>query len=148
MTDTVTISGTISPSASAAEIGAEVWIDNTCVINCEHVDSAILFEHTLDDSDGEHELRIVMKHKQAEHTRVDEQGNILQDAVLAVSDLKFDSIDSIDIMQIATDRAEYCHNFNGSQPDGVHRFYGDMGCNGTVSMKFTTPVYLWLLENM
>jgi hypothetical protein len=23
-----------------------------------------------------------------------------------------------------------------------------MGCNGTVSLKFTAPAYLWLLENM
>ena len=145
MTDTVTISGTISSSAPAAEIGAEVWVNNTCVINCEHVDSAILFEHAIDDSDGEHELRIVMKHKQAAHTRLDEHGNIVQDAVITVSDLEFDGID---IMQIATEQAQYMHNFNGSQPDGVHKFYGDMGCNGTVSMKFTTPVYLWLLENM
>jgi hypothetical protein len=141
----VTISGTISSSAPAAEIGAEVWVNNTCVINCEHVDSAILFEHAIDDSDGEHELRIVMKHKQAAHTRLDEHGNIVQDAVITVSDLEFDGID---IMQIATEQAQYMHNFNGSQPDGVHKFYGDMGCNGTVSMKFTTPVYLWLLENM
>lgn len=145
MTDPVVVSGTISPSKPAAEIGAEVWIDNTCVINCEHVDSAISFEHSLDDVDGEHELRIVMKHKQAAHTILDDQGNITQDAVLTVSDLEFDGIN---IMQIATDRAEYSHNFNGSQPDGTHRFYGDMGCNGTVSLKFTTPVYLWLLENM
>ena len=145
MNDIVTISGTISPSTPAAEIGAEVWVNNTCVINCEHVDSTISFEHTLDDSDGEHELRIVMKHKQATHTRLDEQGNIVQDAVLTVSDLEFDGIN---IMQIFTEQSTYLHNFNGSQPDSVHRFYGDMGCNGTVSMKFTTPVYLWLLENM
>jgi hypothetical protein len=145
MTDSVVISGTISPSTPAAKIGAEVWIDQHCVINYEHVDSAISFEHTLDDNDGEHELRIVMKHKQAAHTQLDEQGNITQDAVLIVSDLEFDSIN---IMQITTVRAEYSHNFNGSQSAGTHRFYGDMGCNGTVSMKFTTPVYLWLLENM
>ena len=145
MTDTVTISGTIFPSTPVAEIGAEVWINNTCVINCEHVDSAILFEHSLDDSDGEHELRFVMKHKQSSHTRLDNQGRIVQDAVLTVSDLEFDGIN---IMQIAVDHAEYCHDFNGSQSLGTHRFYGDMGCNGTMSLKFTTPVYLWLLENM
>lgn len=145
MTDSIVISGVVTPSDCGAAIGAEVWVDQHCVINCEHVDSAILFEHTLDDTDGEHELRIVMKHKQAAHTRLDDQGNITQDAVLTVSDLEFDSID---IMQITTDRAEYCHDFNGSQPAGKHRFYGDMGCNGTVSLKFTTPVYLWLLENM
>jgi hypothetical protein len=145
MTDSVVISGVITPSACSAAIGAEVWIDQHCVINCEHVDSTISFEHTLDDSDGEHELRIVMKHKQAAHTRIDDQGNIVQDAVLTVSDLEFANIN---IMQIAADHAEYSHDFNGSQPAGVHRFYSDMGCNGTVSMKFTTPVYLWLLENM
>jgi len=145
MTNTVIISGTISPSTPAAVIGTEVWIGQHCVINCEHVDSAISFEHALDDSESEHELQIVMKHKQAAHTQLDEQGNIVQDAVLTVSDLKFDSID---VMQIATERSKYCHDFNGTQSLGTHRFYGDMGCNGTVSMKFTTPMYLWLLENM
>ena len=145
MTDLVVISGVITPSASDAVIGAEVWIDQHCVINCEHVDRPITFEHAVSDADGEHKLRIVMKHKQAAHTRLDDQGRIVQDAVLTVSDLEFDGIN---IMQIATEQAEYVHDFNGSQPTGTHRFYGDMGCNGTVSMKFTTPVYLWLLENM
>lgn len=145
MTDTVVVSGTISPSTPAAEIGAEVWINNTCVIKCEHVDSAILFEHALNDIDSEHELRIVMKYKQAAHTQIDDQGNIVQDAVLTVSDLEFDNVN---IMQIMTERSEYSHDFNGSQNPGTHRFYGDMGCNGTVSLKFSTPVYLWLLENM
>jgi hypothetical protein len=145
MADTVAISGTISPSFSSAAIGAEVWIDQHCVINCEHVDSVISFEHTLDNGGSEHELRIVMKHKQADHTRLDEQGNIVQDAVFTVSDLE---LDGINIMQIVVDRSEYTHDFNGSQPTSVHRFYGEMGCNGTVSMKFSTPVYLWLLENM
>jgi len=145
MIDSVVISGVITPSTPAAKIGAEVWINNTCVINCEHVDSAISFEHTLSDNDGEHELRIVMKHKQAAHTQLDEQGNIVQDAVLTLSDLEFDNLN---VMQIVTERAEYCHDFNGSQSLGTHRCYGDMGCNGTVSLKFSTPVYLWLLEHM
>jgi hypothetical protein len=86
-----------------------------------------------------------MKHKQAAHTQLDEQGNIVQDAVLTLSDLEFDRLN---VMQIVAEQSNYSHNFNGSQPDGIHRFYGDMGCNGTVSLKFTTPVYLWLLENM
>lgn len=145
MTDPVVISGVITPSCCSAAIGAEVWIDQQCVINCEHVDSVISFEHSLDDDNCEHELRIVMKHKQATHTRIDDQGNITQDALLTVSDLEFDGIN---IMRIATQKATYSHDFNGSQPVGIHRFYGDMGCNGTASLKFTTPVYLWLLENM
>jgi hypothetical protein len=145
MTDTVTISGTIVPSTPAAAIGAEVWINNTCVINCEHVDRAITFEHPLDDSDGEHELRVVMKHKQAAHTQLDQDGQIVQDAVLTLSDVAFDDIQ---LGQLLSDLSVYSHDFNGSQSTGTHRFYGDMGCNGTMSLKFTTPVYLWLLEKM
>jgi hypothetical protein len=145
MTDTVTISGTIVPSTPAAKIGAEVWVNNTCVINCEHVDSAIMFEHALDDSDGEHELRVVMKHKQLSHTRLDEHGNIMQDAVLTLSDVAFDDIQ---LGQILSDLSVYSHDFNGTQNLDTHRFYGDIGCNGTVSLKFSTPLYLWLLEKM
>lgn len=145
MTDSVVVSGVITPSDCGAAIGAEVWVDQHCVINCEHVDSIVSFEHKLDDADGDHELRIVMKHKQTAHTRIDDQGRIVQDAVLTVSDLEFDGIN---IMQVATEQAQYVHDFNGSQPTGTHRFYGDLGCNGTVSLKFSTPVYLWLLENM
>lgn len=145
MTDTVVISGAIAPSAGNAEIGVEVWIDQHCVINLEHVSNTILFEHAVDDNDGEHELRIVMKHKQPAHTKIDSQGDIVQDAVFTVSDLEFDGVN---IMKIVTERSKYCHDFNGSQATGTHRFYGDMGCNGTVSLKFTTPGYLWLLEHL
>ena len=145
MTDIVTISGTITPSTPAAAIGAEVWVNNTCVINCEHVDSAIMFEHTLDDVDGEHELRIVMKHKQAAHTQLDQDNNIVQDAVLTVSDVAFDDIQ---LGQILWDSSSYSHDFYGTQTQSQHRVYGDMGCNGTVSLKFSTPLYLWLLEKM
>jgi hypothetical protein len=28
------------------------------------------------------------------------------------------------------------------------KFYGSMGCNGTITFEFNTPFYLWLLENM
>ena len=145
MIDSVVISGVITPSTPAAKIGAEVWINNTCVINCEHVDSAISFEHTLSDNDGEHELRIVMKHKTSDHTELDDAGNIIRDAMLSISDIKFDEIA---LGQVLLNKAVYTHDFNGSQPPVDDKFFGDLGCNGTVSLKFTTPAYLWLLENM
>jgi hypothetical protein len=145
MTDTVTISGTISPSTPTAEIGVEVWVNNICVINVEHVDHAVIFEHDIADDDAEHEFRIVMKHKQLSHTQLDQDNNIVQDAVLTVSDIAFDDIP---LEQILSDLSVYTHDFNGTQAQSQHRFYGDMGCNGTVSLKFTTPLYLWMLEHM
>ena len=46
------------------------------------------------------------------------------------------------------EQAVYTHDFNGTQPEIEDTFFGEMGCNGTVSLRFTTPIYLWLLENM
>jgi hypothetical protein len=38
--------------------------------------------------------------------------------------------------------------FNGTSEVTEDKFYSELGCNGTVSLKFTTPMYLWLLEHM
>ena len=79
------------------------------------------------------------------HTVVDEQGNIVSDAMINISKI---SVDDIDITQVVHELSVYQHDFNGSQPVIEDKFYGDMGCNGTVRLNFTTPIYLWLLENM
>jgi hypothetical protein len=99
----------------------------------------------MSDDDGEHELRIVMKHKTADHTEVNETGEIVRDVMLIISDVKFDEIE---LGQVFVEKTTYVHDFNGSQPLVEDKFFGDMGCNGTVSLKFSTPSYLWLLENM
>lgn len=145
MTNTTTISGFIDSSDKKIPLGTEVWVDNICVINVEHVDRIVHFLHEVSDDDGEHELRIVMKHKITEHTELDNTGNIVRDVMLTISDIKFDDID---LGKIFFEKSIYTHNFNGSQPTVHDQFFGSMGCNGTVSLKFTTPLYLWLLENM
>jgi hypothetical protein len=145
MTNITTISGSIDSSDKKIPLGTEVWIDNTCVVNVEHVDRIVHFSHEMSDNDGEHELRIVMKHKTADHTEVNETGEIVQDVMLIISDVKFDEIE---LGQIFLEKTTYAHDFNGSQALIEDKFFGDMGCNGTVSLKFITPTYLWLLENM
>jgi hypothetical protein len=62
-----------------------------------------------------------------------------------VSNIQFDGIDC---QYLTTTLAQYQHDFNGTGNPTIDKFYGEMGCNGTVSLKFTTPIYLWLLENM
>jgi hypothetical protein len=47
-----------------------------------------------------------------------------------------------------TQQATYTHNFNGAGAETQEKFYGEIGCNGIVSLKFSTPIYLWLLEHM
>ena len=145
MTPTTTISGFIDSSDKKITLGTEVWIDNICVVNVEHVDRIVHFSHVLEEDNAEHELRIVMKHKTPDHTELDNAGNIIRDAMLSISDIKFDEIA---LGQVLLNKAVYTHDFNGSQPPVDDKFFGDLGCNGTVSLKFTAPTYLWLLENM
>jgi hypothetical protein len=98
----------------------------------------------MPDADAEHELRFVLKNKTAEHTKIDQDGNIVKDSWLTVSDLSFDEIQ---LGHIGTELAVYTHDFNGTGNQTQEKFYGTLGCNGSVSLKFTTPIYLWLLEN-
>jgi hypothetical protein len=142
---TAKISFAISPSDTACPLGVEVWIDQQQIFNTEHLADTIKISHDVDEDDAEHELRIVLKHKLPGHTTIDADGNITRDAVINISSFEFEEID---VDQIVVDHAVYLHNFNGSAADVQDKFFGSMGCNGTLSLKFSTPIYLWLLENM
>jgi hypothetical protein len=94
---------------------------------------------------AEHELRFILKNKPDQFTTIDENNNILIDSSLTFSDL---AVDDIVLTQTALDHFIYTHDFNGTQQLTQTKFHGEMGCNGTVSFKFTTPIYLWLLKNL
>jgi hypothetical protein len=143
--NTANISFDIDTTDGDAQLGVEVWIDDFCAYQTDHVTGQYYFSHDMSDDDGEHELKIVLKGKTSDHTEIDEQGNITKDALISVSNIQ---VYKIDITQLFHTQAQYYHDFNGSQAPVTGKFYKHMGCNGTVSLKFTTPIYLWLLENM
>lgn len=134
--------GTTNPSA---KLGLEVLLNGTSVFKTDHVTETINFEHAISDDVGEQEFQFVLSGKTATDTKIDTDGNITEDAMLTISDLY---TSEIDLTNIVYEHAEYTHNFNGNGAETKERFFGNMGCNGTVSLKFSTPVYLWLLENM
>ena len=143
-TSTVPISCDIGTSDPAVPLALIILLDGVEIYRDNHVNSEVNFKYDLIEDDANHELQFVMLGKTPEHTRLDTQGNITQDAVLSISNVRFDDIA---VQQIVTDLAVYTHDFNGTGAEIQDRFYGQMGCNGTVSLKFTTPAYLWLLEN-
>lgn len=134
----------IAPTDPDAKLELEIWIDShkifdNCVTESQHI------EHSLADDDGEHELRFVLKNKDDLKTVIDSEGNIVKDSLINIDNLKFDDIE---LGYTVTELSTYTHNFNNHGEQTVQKFYGTMGCNGTVTLKFTTPLYLWLLENM
>jgi len=139
------VSFDIGTTDADAELGIAVWIDNQLVHENPHVKDMYKFQHVINDDKAEHELCLVMSGKTALHTTVDQAGNITKDACLTVLDPK---IDDVEIVQLFNEKTVYTHNFNGTQAESQHKFYGVMGCNGTATLRFSTPMYMWLLENI
>ena len=143
--ETVKFNCVVSSTDFGVPVGLEIWLDQHKFFDQNHIDQPCQVEHDIADDDGDHELRFVLKHKQPDHTQVDADGNIIGDARITVSDIRFDEIDC---QYLTTKLAQYQHDFNGTGEPTTESFYGELGCNGTVSLKFSTPIYLWLLENM
>ena len=145
MTNTVTIACILNTTDPTAKLGFEAWVDDQRFVDIDHVEKLenILLE--IPETDGDHKLKFILKNKKESHTKINAAGNIVSDAVLTISDIKFEDIA---LGHAFTELAVYTHDFNGTQELADAKFYGEMGCNGTVSIDFSTPVYLWLLENM
>jgi hypothetical protein len=145
MNSNIIIACNLAPSDASVPLGFEAWIDDLKFFDSDHVQTAQqLCVEIADNQNKEHELKFVMKNKTSDHTKIDQDGNIVSDARLIISDVSFDEIL---LAQVFIDKSTYTHDFNGTGSEILDKFYGEMGCNGTVSLKFTTPVYLWLLEN-
>ena len=145
MQNIVKISATIGTTDPAAGLGLEIWLDGQEIFNQNSVTNDYNFVYELNDADAEHELCFVMKNKTQMHTLIDNDGNIVKDSCITISNLSFDEIA---LGHVFVEKSVYTHDFNGSGEKIQNKFYGTMGCNGSVSFKFYSPIYLWLLENM
>ena len=145
MQQTSQISFDLSTSDNTAEIAVAVFINDDCIFKTLHYRWHQKIHFSISDDENDHELRIEISGKNANHTTVDSEGNIEKDVVIQLSN--FD-MDGIDINQLFQEKAVYTHDFNGTKDTVEDQFFGIAGCNGVISFKFSTPMYLWLLENM
>ena len=143
--DQIKFSCLIDTTDSNCPMGVEIWLDESKIYDNEHVEHLVNFAHEFDNNETDHELRFVLKNKPTDYTQLDENNQIVKDALLLITDMAFDEIK---LGYIVCEHAIYRHDGNGNSLLQDYKFYGSLGCNGTVSLKFTTPVYLWLLENM
>lgn len=98
-----------------------------------------------DDAEGTHTLTWTLSGKTDQHTTLDADGRIVNDSMISIENLR---MDEIDISNLLSKFCVYRHDFNGHAELSEHEFFGHMGCNGSVEMTFTSPLYLWLLDNM
>jgi hypothetical protein len=145
MSNTVSISCDIGTTDFTADLGIEVWLNDQKLLDLNHVPETLLFRHEISDADQNYVLKFQLKNKTAAHTKIDSENRIVKDACVTVTNLQFDDIP---LGQVFFDLAVYEHDYNGTGTPTQKKFYGQMGCNGTVSLAFSTPIYMWLLEHM
>jgi hypothetical protein len=133
-------------SAPGGHIGIQIRLDTQVIFDSSDSLNKQVVEYKFADSaDSAHVLEIEMIGKLPTDTEIDLQGNILSDKSIIIENLAFDGIV---LGHLVTELATYTHNFNESQDTIQDQFFGSMGCNGIVKLEFTSPVYLWMLENM
>ena len=145
MANTVKISFLIDTTDSTAALGFEAWINDLKFFDSDHVLIAQKISVEINDEVGDYSLRLIMKNKTQSHTQVNESGEIITDARLVVSAVEFEDIK---LGHTFVELATYVHDLNGTAPETQGKFYGELGCNGVVELKFSTPIYLWLLEHL
>ena len=145
MSNTTTISCNIGTTDSTAKLGIEIWLNDQKLLDLDHVQETLNFCHEISDEDQDYVLKFQLKNKTSAHTEIDSENRIVKDACVIVTNLKFDDIP---LGQVFFDLAVYEHDYNGTGSLIQEKFYGQMGCNGTVILPFSTPIYMWFLEHM
>jgi hypothetical protein len=143
--ETIDISFDLTSSDYDCGLGFEIFYNNKQILNLNHVASDTPVAFTLDAEEGDQELKFIMKNKTMDHTTVDENGQIVKDACLNISNFY---IENVELGHTFLEQCKYHHDFNGNQDPVVDKFYGDMGCNGTLIFLFRSPVYIWILETI
>jgi len=145
--NTVQFNCQIETTDPAVPLSMQILLDDREIFHSAYMHelSPVKFEHHMPDVDGDHTLIFRLSGKLPEHTRIDAEGTIIQDAYIRITDLSFEGIDITNLLDKNT---AYMHDTNGTQPMGKHEFFENMGCNGDVILTFKTPIYLWILENM
>jgi hypothetical protein len=137
---------------------AEILIDNIAVFNGlitsnKEKPTIIEFEH-LCQEDKNHELVIKMSNKNSKQTVLGPQGEIEKDQLLHIRRIEIDEIDLGSLVYEGIYTPEYPEPWAtqqkqaGSDLPVTLKNVTKMGHNGTWTFTFSTPFYMWLLENL
>lgn len=143
---TASISLRTQASHDMPEIRLIFWFDGEQIHDQPLMQESQEFRHEFADlDDQEHCFEIELQGKLPHHTRVDQDGNITSDVVVQINSV---ALDDVELGHVFSEHTVYHHDHNGTTDPVQHQFFGTMGCNGRVMLRFHSPVYLWLLENM
>ena len=137
---------------------AELLIDNKSVFQqditgTEEKPDVIEFEHELEE-EKPHSLVIKRTGKTKNQTIINEKGDILKDQLLVIKRIEIDEIDIGALVYEGVYTPEYPEPWatqqreSGNDLQNSYTNVTHMGFNGNWNFKFSSPFYMWLLENL
>ena len=122
--------------------GARVYINNTLIYeNLVHDSVEVSWSGELEE--GNHTISIEMYNKHDGDTVTDDEENIINDVVLNINDIEIDEISLDNLLWTESVYTPTDLNSPESLTECVN-----LGWNGTWKLGFSTPIYLWFLENL
>jgi hypothetical protein len=131
-----------SANKNCEDVFLEIYCDNKKLIKSSAQYATQTISLDIDEVQADHVLTLVMSGKNASHTKIDDQEQMVDDVYFLIQKLEFEQLDMKEIFCLGYPC--YTHSFNSADPVFVDEFYGQLGCNGTVELCFSTPIFLWL----
>lgn len=142
MLETVKLDITLNSNYQTHPPKARILLDGKEIFR-QHITEQTTFSHQAELTAGtDHQLAIELRHKLPEHTVIDKQGKIIKDSVLLIDSL---SVEDVDITgQLSTNQKLFYYEHS----DKRHILYNTLGVNGRAIINFSSPIYVWMLENI
>jgi len=124
---------------------AKVFVNEQCFYDSEIKESTDI-DISVNLPEGQHRL-IIELHNKNKYQTVLENDKIIKDQLLNINNISFDEID---IGYLSHRLSKYYPDqnvYNQAVPLLVNNCV-NLGYNGRWELEFTTPIYIWLLENI
>lgn len=123
------------------------------ITGTENKPDVVEFEHELEEG-KDYSLIIKRSGKGKKQTVVNENGDLLKDQLLHIKDIEIDKIDIGALVYDGVYTPEYPEPWATQQREAgkelleSFKMVTSMGHHGEWRLKFTSPFYMWLLENL
>jgi hypothetical protein len=138
--------------------GAEIFVNNKSfykdtITGTEKNPTLIEFEEQLEEGQ-KYNFTIRRTGKDSTQTIIDNDKKIIKDQLLHIKSIEIDEIDIGSLVYEGVYAPEYPEPWysqqvqKGETPDKSFKNVTAMGHNGTWTLAFESPFYMWLLENL
>ena len=119
----------------------KVWLNHEVLLQSSEIREPTKMAWKGNLAEGEHEIKIALIGKNGiTDTISNDAGEIIKDQLLNIESIL---IDDIELGHLLNSSGKFVAT-NGDLLSNIT----NLGVNGTWSLKFQVPVYIWLLENL